>query len=329
LKISKALFFGTPLALVCSLIFMRPSLALPQEQTSKGDQNNADKNDAFTISTDVELVLLDVSVKDSKGGYVSDLEKDNFSIEEDGIPQKITSFTNKEVPVEAGLVFDASGSMRTKRDQVNLAGLAFVDASNPLDQIFVMDFNDTVRSGLPDDVPFTDSVEILRAAFAKHPTEGRTALYDAIGDSLKHLEMGQRAKKTLVVVSDGGDNASRLSADETMRRIEQSKATIYTVGIFDPDDPDRNPGVLKRIASVSGGECFILNDLSDIIGTGKKIAKDIRNRYTIGYIPEHKTNGPKSGLRKIRVTANAPGRGKLLVRTRTSYLDPHNLVAAK
>ena len=105
------------------------------------------QSDDFKISTNVDLVLLDISVKDAKGGYVSNLTGDNFKIEENGIPQKITSFTNMDVPVAVGLILDASGSMRTKRRDVDVAGLTFIDASNPKDQIFVMDFNDKVLAG--------------------------------------------------------------------------------------------------------------------------------------------------------------------------------------
>jgi Ca-activated chloride channel family protein len=273
----------------------------------------------FKISTDVNLVLLDISVKDAKGGYVSNLSKENFRIEEDGVAQKITFFSNSDVPVEAGLVLDDSGSMLSKRQEVAVAGLTFVDSSNPMDQIFVLDFNDKVRWGLPDNVPFTDNLDLLRAALSRHPAGGRTALYDAIAAGLKHLESGQRDKKTLLVVSDGGDNQSRHTLAETMRLIEESHATIYTVGIYDADDPDRNPGVLKRIASVSGGECFLLRRTSDIIPTTRKIAEDIRKRYTIGYIPDRKHG--KRGLRRIHVSATGSGHSRMTVRTRTSYRD--------
>jgi Ca-activated chloride channel family protein len=273
----------------------------------------------FRISTNVNLVLLDVSVKDAKGGYVTDLSKDNFRVEENGVPQKIASFSNVDVPVEAGLILDDSGSMRSKRPEVNTAGLTFVDASNPRDQMFVLDFNDKVRSGLPDDVPFTDDRPLLREALSKHRTEGRTVLYDAVAAALKHLETGQREKKTLIVVSDGGDNASKHTLAEAMRLIEESKTTIYTVGIYDSDDPDRNPGVLRRMANVSGGECFLLNKLEEIVPVCKKIAQDIRKRYTIGYIPDR--GNSTQALRKIHVSANAPDHGHLIVRTRTSYLD--------
>lgn len=278
------------------------------------------QNDDFRISTNVELVLLDVSVKDAKGGYVTNLTKDNFKIEENGIPQKITSFLNVDVPVAAGLILDASGSMRRKRADVNIAGLAFIDAGNPHDQMFILDFNDKVRPALPEDVTFTDDINLLRMGLAMHDTEGRTVLYDAIIDGLEHLNLAERDKKTLVVVTDGGDNASSHSLAEVMRAIENSQTTVYTVGIFDEDDPDRNPGVLQRIANISGGECFILAKPEDIIPTSRKIAADIRKRYTIGYVPDR--GNTKIGLRRIKVTATVPDGKRLIVRTRTSYADP-------
>ena len=315
MQTTKALILTIPATVLFSALFLiSPGYALFQ------DDKPGSKGEDFKISTNVDLVLLDVSVKDSRGGYVSGLTKDNFTIEENGIRQKINTFLGKDVPVAAGLVLDASGSMRNKRNDVNTAGLTFVDASNRQDQIFVVDFNDKVRSGLPDDVAFTDDVNLLRIALTKHRTEGRTALYDAIAAALKHLETGERDKKTLLVVSDGGDNASKLSTAETMRLIEESHATIYTIGLSDPDDVDQNPGVLRRIAAVSGGECFLLDHVEDIVPTGKKIAQDIRKRYTIGYIPD-RGNGKTGGLRKIHVTATAPDHGKLIVRTRTSYID--------
>jgi Ca-activated chloride channel family protein len=274
----------------------------------------------FRISTDVELVLLDVSVRDPKGGYVSGLAKEDFKIFENGAPQKITQFASADMPVTVGLVMDDSGSMRYKRPEVITAGLVFIGASNPLDQIFVINFNDRVRRGLPETVPFTDDINLLRAALSNNMPQGRTALYDAIAVALKHLESGRRDKKTLVVVSDGGDNVSAHSLKELMLLVQESRATIYTVGIFDSDDPDSNPRVLERIAKLSGGESFLPRELDQIIPICKKIAKDIRNRYTIGYTPVR--TGDRGALRKIHVVATVPDRGKLLVRTRTSYLLP-------
>jgi len=274
----------------------------------------------FRISTDVELVLLDVSVKQVKGGYASGLTKEEFQVYESGAPQRITEFASVDVPVTVGLVFDDSGSMQTKRPDVITAGLVFIAASNPQDQIFVVNFNDKVRRGLPESVPFTDDINLLRTALSRDPAQGQTALYDAVAFALQHLESGRRDKKTLVIVSDGGDNVSSHSLKELMQLVQESRATIYTVGIFEPDDPDRNPQVLERIARVSGGESFIPGELDKVVPICKQIAKDIRNRYTIGYIPDH--GGNKTALRKIHVVATAPDRGKLIVRTRASYLLP-------
>jgi Ca-activated chloride channel family protein len=278
------------------------------------------KNGEFKISTEVDLVLLDVSVRDPKGGYVTGLAKDNFQVYENGVLEKITSFASADVPVAIGLVMDNSGSMQPKRASLINAGLAFIEASNPQDQIFVVNFDDQVRLGLPKSVPFTDDINLLRAALSKGVPQGRTALYDAIAYALKHLESGQRGKKALVLVSDGGDNFSTHSFRDVMQLIQESPATIYSVGIYDPDDSDRNPRVLRRVAGVSGGECFLPGEFQQIVPILTKIAKDIRNRYTIGYAPV-RANG-QAALRKIRVIASAPGHQKLIVRTRTSYVLP-------
>lgn len=281
----------------------------------------------FKISTDVELVLLDVSVGKAKGGYVSGLNKDNFQVYESGVLQKITQFGSADVPVTVGLVIDDSGSMRHKRDHVVTAGLVFAGASNPRDEIFVVNFNDQVRRGLPEGIAFTDNIQLLRTALMRDKAEGRTALYDAIILALKHLGSGVCEKKALVLVSDGGDNISTHTLKELLRIVQESRATIYTVGIFDPDDPDRNPGVLKSIAGISGGESYLPRDLDEIVPICRTIAKDIRNRYTIGYVPIR--TGDKAALRKIRVVAIAPSEGKLTVRTRTSYMLPGRQEAGK
>lgn len=270
----------------------------------------------FTIRSDVRLVLLDVSVKDAKGGFVSGLTKDNFTVFEDGKPQQITQFADQDVPVSVGLVIDESGSMRPKRPEVITAALTFVQASNPHDEAFVINFNDKVYHGLPDTVLFTDKIPLLRQALWATPPEGRTALYDAIFASLHQLDMGRRDKKTLVLISDGGDNISTHTKKDVEHKVDETVATIYTVGIFDENDPDRNPGILKWLANVSGGVAYFPQDLKDIVPVCRQIAKDIRNRYTIGYVPP---DGRPGQVRHIKVAASSPEHGKLIVRTRTQY----------
>jgi Ca-activated chloride channel family protein len=253
------------------------------------------------------------------------LAESDFHVQENGRPRQITQFANADRPVTLGLVVDNSGSMRTKRPDVILAGLAFAKESNSRDEFFVVNFNDTVVRGLPSATPFTDNLQLLHAALYYGQPAGKTALYDAIDYSLKHLERGHLDKRTLVVVSDGGDNASRIHFQELMQLIEQSRATIYTVGLLDPEDRDLNPGVLRKIASVSGGRYFQPATLNDIIAAFHEISKDIRARYTIGFVPDEHD---KRNVRSIRVTAEKDDH-QLTVRSRTSYsLPPVNHLVA-
>lgn len=273
----------------------------------------------FTIKAQVNLVLLDVSVQDTAGGFVSGLPKEAFTIYEDGKAQTITQFSNSDIPVTVGLIIDNSGSMRPKKPDVITAGLVFVQASNPLDETFVINFNDKVRRGLPPIVPFTDDINLLRSALTRTDPAGRTALYDAVLAGLDQLEMGRRSKKTLIVVSDGGDNISTHNFGEVMKRVLESHATIYTIGIFDEQDKDRNPDVLRKLAQTSGGVVFLPKKLDEVVPISRQIAKDIRSRYTIGYIP---SGVDHRGTRHIRVAVNSTDHRKLVARTRTSYSVP-------
>lgn len=269
----------------------------------------------FTIRTTSRLVLLDVSVKDPKGGFVSGLTQDAFHVFEDGKAQTISQFANSDIPVTVGILVDESGSMRTKRPEVITAALSFVTASNPQDEVFVLNFNEKVHRGLPDTILFSDNITKLRTALWSGAPEGRTALYDAIMSGLRQLEMGRRDKKTLVVVSDGGDNISTATLSDVVKSLRESVATVYTIGVFDPEDPDKNPAVLRRLATISGGEVYFPERIEDVVPVCKKIAQDIRTRYTIGYVP---SAGGKQ-LRHIKVTVNPADHGKLIARTRTEY----------
>jgi Ca-activated chloride channel family protein len=202
--------------------------------------------DNYTIRTTSRLVLLDVSVKGRDGGFVSGLTQDNFRVYENGKLQQITQFANADIPVTVGILVDESGSMRPKRAEVIAAAVEFIKASNPQDEVFVINFNEKARHGLPDTVLFSDNIDQLRAALWQGVPEGRTALYDAIEMALHQTDMGRRDKKTLLVISDGGDNISVHKLPDVMHDVLESIVTIYTIGIFDEDDPEANPGVLKQ-----------------------------------------------------------------------------------
>lgn len=221
-----------------------------------------------------------------------------------------------DAPVAIGLVVDNSGSMREKRRDVILAGLAFAKESNPHDQFFVVNFNNRIVFGLRPGVLFTDRLNLLRQALYYGQPEGDTALYDAIAAALIHLERSRLDVRTLIVVSDGGDNASALGLKGLKRLVEASRATIYTVGLFEPYDADRNPKVLRQIAHMSGGQYVQPRTTSQIVPDLRKIATDVRKRYTVGYRPNQTSD--KNTVRHVKVTARKNGK-TLKVRTRTSY----------
>jgi Ca-activated chloride channel family protein len=272
---------------------------------------------SFRIAVDVNLVLLPIAVHDRQGRYVSDLHEQDFEVYEDRVSQRIKLFRHEDIPVIAGLLIDHSGSMRTKLAQVTAGARAFVQFSNPLDQMFVVNFNEKVSLGLPQGMPFSDNVNELGWAIWKAPAEGQTALYDAMNEALQRLQTGSRDKKVLVVISDGADNASAHRLAQVLKLAEQSGAIVYTVGLFEPDDQDANPKVLSRLAKATGGESFFPGKLSAVVEICESIAHDIRNQYTIGYLSDAAPNG---AYRTIRVVARTPGQGKLVVRTRAGYI---------
>jgi VWFA-related protein len=266
------------------------------------------------------MVVLRATAQDHKGGLVSGLNQDDFQIYEDGVLQRTKYFSHEDLPVTVGLVIDSSGSMAPKRADVIAAALAFARSSNPLDQMFVVKFNEGVSFGLPANQPFTDRVDQLQAALSRIAPNGETALYDAVVAALQHLKKGTSDKKVLVIVSDGGDNASKHKLTEITALAGRPDATIYTIGIFDEQDSDRNPGVLKRLAKDTGGEAFLPQSLPEIVPICEQIAHDIRNQYTLAYVP---TNRKRDGTyRVIQVKANSRERGRLSVRTRTGYFAP-------
>jgi len=270
----------------------------------------------YTIRTTSRLVLLDVSVKD-KSGFIPALAKENFKVYENGKLQQITQFAHADMPVTVGLVVDESGSMRPKQREVIAAAMGFIQASNPQDEIFVVNFNERPRRGLPEKLLFSDKVEELRDALWRGVPEGRTALYDAVEMALQHLDFGRRDKKTLIVISDGGDNISQHKLQDVIHDVLDSVATIYIIGIFDENDPDRKPGVLNRMAHISGGNAYFPETLAEIAPICRDIAKDIRARYTVGYVPAEEQ---RTTERQIKVVAESASGQKLSVRARTSYL---------
>jgi VWFA-related protein len=281
----------------------------------------------YKISVNVELVVLNATVRDRTGRFVSDLRQQAFQVYEDGVRQTIRLFRHEDMPVTVGLVIDHSRSMKPKLPEVIAAARTFVHASNPEDRMFVVNFNEKVTLGLPAAMSFSNRSEELERAISRTPADGMTALYDAVVEALERLQLGSGDKRALIVISDGGDNASTHRLAELVKLAEQSSALIYAIGIFDEEDADRNPGVLNRLARATGGEAYFPASLNEVVSVCERIARDIRNQYTIGYVSG---NAAKPGFfRAIKVVAGDTAEGKLRVRARSGYIAGGEAHAAK
>ena len=271
-----------------------------------------------TFSANSEIVVLHVTVRDKKGAYVGGLTQDAFNVIEDGQAQTVSLFSDTDTPVTVGLLIDSSGSMYQHRALTISGATAFAKASHPQDEIFAIAFNEYVTPVLPASAPFTSDGSIMRVALERNVnSRGRTALYDAIAGGVEYLSRGTRERKVLVLLSDGGDNASRTTKEAAVHKAQASNAVIYTIGLIEPDSRDANPGLLKELSLASGGELYRPKDSDGIADVLDTIARDIRHTYTIGYTP---TNTARDGtFRTVRVVVTAPPGRPVVVRSRTGY----------
>jgi VWFA-related protein len=185
--------------------------------------------------------------------------------------------------------------------------------------MFVVDFSDSVSVELLGGKPFTSDARILERAVSAVSTRGQTALYDAVAEGLKHLELGKLEKKALIVVSDGGDNASRHKYSDVLTLARQAHEVIYSIGLVGSSE-EENPRALERLCKETGGIAFFPRAGQSISDIAKTIARDLREQYTLGYAPAKEISG--SSFRKIAVRVDVPDRGRLHVRTRTGYSAP-------
>jgi VWFA-related protein len=272
----------------------------------------------YTMHQDVDEVLLTCAVVDEKGRLITDLGRDDFRISEDGVPQATSSFLHQDQPVSLGILVDNSGSMLDKRAAVNAAALNLLEASNPQDAAFIVNFSD--RAFL--DQGFTSDIKALNRGLSHFDSKGTTALYDAVAVSAGELaNHGKFPKQVLLVITDGADNASHLDLEQAIRRVQNlGGPVVYTIGLLfgaDKEEAEQARIALERLSQETGGIAYFPHSLQDVDGIAAKVAHDIRDQYTIGY---HSTKPANlGGYRVVRVEANAPKHGALIVRTRKGY----------
>ena len=267
----------------------------------------------------MEEVVLNATVLNGTQ-LVENLTKDDFQVYEDGVKQTIISFQHTDLPVSMGLVVDNSGSMYRKRPSVNKSALDLIEASNPQDEAFVVNFSDEAFI----DCDFTSDINKLRDGLSHIDSRGGTALYDAVVASADKLAAdAKRPKQVLILITDGEDNASTLDLEQTIHRVQQlSGPVIYSIGLLFGDEMTRAEvrharRALEMLSQETGGMAFFPKSIDQVDQIAAEVARDIRSQYTLGYHSTKPTSVP--GFRQVEVTAESKGAGKLTVRTRTGY----------
>jgi VWFA-related protein len=270
----------------------------------------------FNLSVTSALVVLPVTVT-ANGHFVSGLRARDFQVYEDGQPQTVTVFDTGDAPVTVGLIVDHSGSMADKLPEVAAASRAFAQSSNPRDEMFVVDFNERAAVESIGGSAFSNDPQKLEGALTAVSAGGETALYDAVAVGLRYLRFGGWQRKALIVVSDGGDNASRLRFSQVLALAQQSQAAIYAIGLESTADDEGNPGLLKQLCKATGGMAYFPEAGNSVMEASAAIARDLRAQYTLGYVPHARSD--KKTFRKVVVKVAASGRGKLTARTPPGY----------
>src|SRR5215468_7479129 len=278
-------------------------------------------NHGKPIITNVDLVLVPVTVTDDWNRIVTGLDKENFSVMEGNEIQQLRHFSSEDAPLSLGVIFDMSGSMSDKIEKAREAVIEFFKTANPLDEFFMITFND--RPQLRAD--FTRSVEDVQAKLVYTVPQGSTALLDAIYMGISKMKDARNAKKALLIISDGGDNHSRYTENEIKSVVKEADVQIYSIGIFTAGatQPEEiaGPALLTEISDVTGGRMFTLNNPNELADVATKIGIELRNQYVLGYRPSNKT---KDGhWRKIKVKLVPPkGLPHLNVYAKTGYYAP-------
>ena len=283
--------------------------------SAQSKQPAATADEPTTFTSETRWVILPVSVSDKNGKLITDLQQKSFKVLENGIEQPIKLFKHEDVPLSLGIIVDNSGSMKEKRQKVEVASVDLVKASNPHDEVFIVNFNDEAYL----DVEFTNDIKKMEEGVARIDSRGGTAMREAISMSIDYLkEKGKNHKKVLLVVTDGNDNASTISLERLVDRARQSEVLIYAIGLLDEEE-HREAKAAKRalnaLTQESGGLSFFPKGVAEVDAIALQVAHEIRNQYTIAYSPLNDTRD--GSFRQIKVLVSGPGHPQ--VRTRTGY----------
>jgi Ca-activated chloride channel family protein len=275
--------------------------------------NSPEGSDASTIAISSDLVVLDLDVTDEQGHFVPGLKKEDFMVYDEKRTQNIAFFAPEEAPVSVGLVVDRSESMQRELTSTLSAVSVVAESGKQRDEMFVVDFSDTTHSDLLGKLAFTSDPRQIEEAVADVSAHGRTALYDAIAEGIFHLRPARSQKKDLVIISDGGDNASLYNSSDIVELARKLGVTIYSIGVTGDDGKQESFKSLKRLCTQTGGTCLFPRSPSEVMDAAAQIALELHQGYLVGYVPD---SGSGPALRKIVVNVNPQGQQKLHIHMR-------------
>ena len=297
---------------VIAPIFLPPFVAAQQRSTD----NPTPPEQKITVNTD--LISLSVSVTDNAGRAVTGLSKNNFNIYDNKELQEIHFFSDADVPASVSIVFDTSGSMSEgKIIQAKEALARFIQTSKNEDEFFLIDFNTRARLLLDG----TRDGDAILKKFSYVEPKGNTAFYDAVYLGVEKVMQGSRARKIVLVISDGEDNESRYTFKQLQRRLRETDVIIYAVGFdgyFQRKGGLSGRETLKELASDTGGKAFFPKGAIEMDEAFEKIALEMRHLYSVGYYPSNFVADRKKHRLKIKL--NLPdGAPRFVVRSREVY----------
>jgi Ca-activated chloride channel family protein len=279
-----------------------------------GNQGDQERIRDFT-----DLVSLPVTVTDAYNRLVTGLDRQHFEIFEDKVKQEISFFSDDDAPVNLGIVFDVSGSMKGKLERARDALKAFIQTSHSDDDFFLVGFNQ--RANLL--AEFTDGDSLANKLTLVDP-KGQTALYDAAYLGIEKAKQGRHSRHALLLISDGQDNSSRYTYGELRKLLKEAGVQIYCIGIVEIGGGAggtldmQGQAILEEIAQTTGGKAFFPRSGAELEDATTRIALELRHQYSIGYSP---TNVNRDGQwHKIKVRVNAPkGWSNLKVKHKEGY----------
>lgn len=319
MRARRMLLLAAGAVLLAPLLFRGQDVNItPRPKPAPASPAEDDRRPA-NIRVNTNLVLIPVSVNDPLNRPVSGLEKENFRLFDDKLPQTISTFAMDDEPIAAGLVFDTSGSMGDKLQRSRMAAAVFFKIADPDDEFFLVEFDTQPRLV----VPLTKDTGRIEEQLTFSRSHGSTALLDAIYMALQEMRKSKKNKKALLIISDGGDNNSRYTVSEVKKLIQETDALIYAIGVFgNGSTPEEagGPELLSHIAEQTGGRMFFANP-AELPDVAKKIGIELRNRYVLGYSPANQVRDGKYHHVTVQVV---PPRGlpKLQAHWRTGYNAP-------